>query len=214
MPAVLIKDTKTQYGLVSVAVHWLIAITIIILIPTGVWGHYLPLNQLKSNVLNFHLSLACAIAPFFLFRIYWRLKSGKPKAPKQTQLLDWTAGIVWRVLLLGPAFQLITGPILTWAHKHPIGIIGLIEMNSPYSPTLTRPQLGQIYAVADFFHILVGLTIATALGLHIAGALKHLIIDRDGVLQRMLRPGAEIHAPGAPAGIGKEIGLEGAPAAE
>ena len=210
----LIKDTKTQYGLVSVVLHWIIAVTIIILIPTGVWGHYLPLNTLKANVLNFHLSLACAIAPFFLFRIYWRLKSGKPKAPHQTPVLDWTAGIVWRVLLIGPAFQLVTGPILTWAHKHPIGIIGLIEINSPYSPTLTRPQLGQIYAIGDFFHVLVGLTIASVLALHIAGALKHAIIDRDGVLQRMLRPGAELQTPGAPAPKGDGIGLEGAPAAE
>jgi cytochrome b561 len=205
----LYKDTKDQYGVVSVTLHWIIAVSVIILLCTGTYGFFTTIkNVYRPYVLNFHLSLASTIAVLIVFRFYWRMKYGKPKLPPQKPALDFIAGLVWRLLLIGMLCQLITGPILTWAHKHPIGIVGFLEINSPYPASWTRPELMRIYAVGDFFHALVGFSIAGLVCLHIAGALKHAIIDRDGVLQRMLKPGARAIPKPTP----MPRGAEGAPA--
>jgi cytochrome b561 len=185
----LVKDTKDQYGGVSVFLHWLIAAVVITLLATGTFGFFSGRGAARTNVLDFHLSLAAAVAPFILFRFYWRMKHGKPKLPPQHPALEFAASAVWRILLFGMLCQLVTGPILTWAHNHWVGIMGVIEIPSPYPP-LTPAELARIYAVADFFHALVGFTIAGAVSLHILGALKHGLVDRDGVLRRMLVPGA------------------------
>jgi cytochrome b561 len=38
-------------------------------------------------------------------------------------------------------------------------------------------------------HIWASLALAAIVGLHIAGALKHWLVNRDGVLERIVRPG-------------------------
>src|SRR5258706_8052601 len=78
----LVKDTKTRFGVVSVLLHWYIAATILFLLLTGETMRYLgahgPLRPFRESLAQLHMSFAITAVPFILYRIYSRLRSGKP----------------------------------------------------------------------------------------------------------------------------------------
>lgn len=200
----LIKDTKDQYGLISIVLHWFVALAVITALITGTTAFIAGRGPLRTDLLNFHMSVMSIAAPFVLFRLYWRFKHGKPKLPPQHPIFDRLAAIVWRVLAVGIVLQLFTGPQLAWMHNHPIGIIGFAEWPSPW-PAMSEAAMARIHSVSLVLHMIVGFGIGALLVLHIGGALKHLIIDQDGVFTRMIRPGAravpsqgQTHTPGRP----------------
>jgi cytochrome b561 len=182
----LVKDTKTRFGAVSVALHWYIAASILFLLLTGETMRYLgahgPLRPFRESLALLHMSVAITAVPFILFRIYWRLSSGKPKTHTQHWTFALTADAVWRLLLIAMVCQIITGPSRQLLRPSDLKWFGITLI--PVPPNVTGDYL-------DFFrraHIYGAATIAGLLLLHIGGALKHVVINRDSVLQRILWP--------------------------
>ena len=209
----LIKDTRDQFGIVSIVLHWAIALAVMTLLATGVTAFILGRGALRTNLLNFHLSLASVFIPIILFRVFWRGRNGKPKLPPQHPVLQDAASAVWRLLLIGMTCQLITGPFLSWMHDHPIGIVGLYEIYWPL-PKMSAADNAEAHAMARLFHATIGFTMAVLVSVHIAGALKHAVIDRDGVLLRIIRPGARVASePRQAAAIPEPVALSEIPAA-
>ena len=188
------NDSKDSYGLISIALHWCVALAVILALITGTISFIVGRGPLRTDLLNFHMSVMSIAAPFVLFRLYWRFKHGKPKLPPQHPVLDKAAAVVWRILIVAITLQLLTGPQLAWMHAHPIGIIGFAEWPSPW-PVMAPETMASIHAVSLVIHATIGFSIASLLVLHIGGALNHLIIDRDGVFTRMIRPGARANGP-------------------
>jgi cytochrome b561 len=182
----LVKDTKDRFGLVSVLLHWYIAATILFLIMTGATIHFVgvhgPLRPLRESLTWWHMSFAITAAPFILYRIYWRLHFGKPKTHTQNRFFQFTADAVWRLLLLVVACQVITGPSRQLTRPEALQWFG---------HTVISPQSWMAGNYSDFLrrlHFYGAMTIACLLVLHIGGALKHVIFNRDQVLQRMVWP--------------------------
>jgi cytochrome b561 len=187
----LVKDTETRFGLVSVLLHWYIAATILFLLFSGLTIHYLgahgPLRPLRESLAWWHMSFAITAAPFIFYRIYWRLSHGKPRTYTQHWMFKLTADTVWRLLLIVMACQVITGPSRQLTRPEALQWFGITVvpaqswMGGNYTEYLRR------------LHFYGAATIGCLLLLHIGGALKHLIVNRDRVLQGMLWP----FAPGA-----------------
>jgi cytochrome b561 len=181
----LVKDTKDRFGVISVLLHWYIAATILFLLLSGSTIHYVgvhgPLRPLRESLAWWHMSFAITAAPFILYRIYWRLRFGKPKTHTQHPFFQFTADAVWRLLLLVVACQVITGPSRQLTRPEPLLWFG----HSVIAP--------QAWMVGDTnflrrLHFYGAMTIACLLVLHVGGALKHLIFDRDEVFRRMVWP--------------------------
>ena len=64
----LIKDTRTRFGLISVLLHWYIAATILFLLLSGSGIHFLPvhgpLRPLRQSLTWWHMSFAVTAASF------------------------------------------------------------------------------------------------------------------------------------------------------
>jgi cytochrome b561 len=181
----LVKDTKDRFGLVSVLLHWYIAVTILFLLLSGSTINFVgvhgPLRPLRESLAWWHMSFAITAAPFILYRIYWRLRFGKPKTHTQHPFFQFTADAVWRLLLLIVACQVITGPSRQLTRPEPLLWFG---------HTVIAPQAWMV-ADTNFLrrlHVYGAITIACLLVLHVGGALKHLIFDRDQVFRRMVWP--------------------------
>ena len=182
----LVKDTKTRFGVVSVLLHWYIAATILFLLMTGetmrILGAHGPLRPFRESLALLHMSFAITAVPFILYRICWRLRYGKPKTHTQHWTLALTADTVWRLLLVAMVCQIITGPSRQLLRPEALKWFGF---------TLIPVQRGLTGDYLEYFrraHIYGAATIATLLVLHVGGALKHWVIDRDQVLQRILWP--------------------------
>ncbi|MEM1161453.1 MAG: cytochrome b/b6 domain-containing protein, partial [Pseudomonadota bacterium] len=60
-------------------------------------------------------------------------------------------------------------------------VFGLFEMPDPFQPG--SEELSKFFGAVHFY---TGLGLTLILGAHIAGALKHAIVERDGVMRRMI----------------------------
>ena len=78
--------------------------------------------------------------------------------------------------------MLLSGPIMVWSKGYPINIFGLISLPSPLG------KMETLHEVMEALHKLGAKLLFFAFILHMLGVLKHLIIDRDNTLKRMLVP--------------------------
>lgn len=175
------RDSKGGYGLASIVLHWLTALLIVALLAVAIYADSLPRDE--GRPLRFlHVSLGLLFIPAYLVRLYWRVRSGHPKTHYGSRLVTFWGEITWRVLLLAPAIMIATGPFLSWLHGRPLSFFGLFDIASPIAKDHDfRVTLAEV-------HTFVGYTILAFLALHLAGVIKHLAIDKENILRRMIVP--------------------------
>jgi cytochrome b561 len=72
---------------------------------------------------------------------------------------------------------------------HGVAVFGIEVVARNPDPADPSSALAHNEAMASFFHFVhhwVGYLLIGALALHVSGALKHHLIDKDGTLRRML----------------------------
>ncbi|MEC8575106.1 MAG: cytochrome b/b6 domain-containing protein, partial [Pseudomonadota bacterium] len=131
---------------------------------------------------SLHKTLGLALFATALLRILWALRQPKPAPLHPDRKAEVLAAEVVHWLLYG---SLVLAPLSGWIHH--AATTGYAPIWWPFGQDLLFVPKSQ--AVADVFgglHWLFVWTLAAALGLHIAGALKHQVIDKDATLARML----------------------------
>ncbi len=180
----LSNNTKS-YGLVSILLHWLVALTIFGLFGVGFWmvdlGYY---DTWYHRAPFLHKSTGIILFGVMLLRILWRLMSPPPKAPANHQ--TWEKRLahgVHHLLYLMIFIILVSGYLISTADGHPIDVFGWF--NVPALPVQFDNQADLSGLVHEYMaYALMGLVV-----LHLAGAIKHHLVDRDVTLKRMLKPG-------------------------
>lgn len=147
----------------------------------AVWPLGLLLKYFKDDVkLDFYLlheSFGFLVLWLMLLRLGIRLIQGRPA--HQT---DWTgtvSAIVHWLLYFALILMPISGFLATNAHGFPLRWFGFLPV---WSPIGREPQIAPVFSV---IHAATAWLILALVGLHIAGALFHRVIRRDGVFQRM-----------------------------
>jgi cytochrome b561/polyisoprenoid-binding protein YceI len=182
-----LSNTQTRYGAVTKAIHWLMALLILSLIPMGWFAHQLPFEtdaELARKAWLFSLHKTLGVLAFFLavLRIIWAFTQPKPGLLNADKKLEsWAADTVhW--MLYG---AMVVVPLSGWISH--AAAAGFAPIWWPLGQGL--PLVPKSTAVEHFFgalHFVSGRLLILSLVLHIAGALKHHVIDRDATLRRML----------------------------
>ncbi len=193
-----LANTSTRYGLVARVLHWLTAALILTAIPLGLIAHELPFQTdaelaWKAQVMSLHKT--CGVSAFFvaLMRVLWAVTQTRPVPvdPDQRRantLAAWVHGALYAGILIVP----VTG----WLHH--AATTGFAPILWPFGQTL--PFIPQSPALADVFatsHWLFTKVLGLLVVLHIAGAVKHALVSKDGTLARMVR-GRDAGEPGTP----------------
>lgn len=174
-----LANTEDNYGLVARGFHWSIAVLILGLLPVGLFMGGMDNSPFKFEVYAMHKSFGILVFFLGLGLIVWRFISPPPDH------LETHAH--WEVTLAGAAhFWLyvciigmpLSGWLMSSAGEFPVPFFG-IQM--PYLIGKDQELLGLFGQV----HEILGYTLLFVLGLHMAGALKHHVIDRDDTLIRM-----------------------------
>lgn len=175
-----LRNTDHQWGSVAKLFHWTIALLII---GNGIFGLCMDLAHgpmQKINWLALHKSIGLTVLALFLLRVLWRLFNRQPKdepAPRWQRVVAHGMHVLLYALvallpLSGWWFNSIVGK--------PLQFFKLFNL-----PALTdaNPDARHLWhGVHEYlFWFLVLLLV-----LHIAGALKHHLLDRDNTLRRML----------------------------
>lgn len=173
-------NTEDQYGLVAKSLHWLVAVLILALLPIGLFMGGMENSPFKFQVFAMHKSFGLLVFFLGLLRLVWRLfVSPVPDHMETHKYWEVTlarAAHFWLyVCMIGMPFS---GWLMSSAGEYPVPFFGL------QMPALMgkNEQLGHFFKET---HEILGYTLLFILALHIAGALKHHIMDGDETLQRM-----------------------------
>lgn len=176
----------TTYNTVTKSFHWLTALLILLIIPLGVIANGLPFetsDQLATKALVFSAHKTLGVAVFFvaLARIVWAVTQTKPgplHAERKAETL--LAEVIHWVLYI----SLVAVPLTGWIEH--AATTGFAPIWWPFGQSLFFvPKSEALSHAFAGLHWMFGKLMVASILLHIAGALKHHVIDKDATLRRM-----------------------------
>ncbi len=173
------KPDSWHYDALSRRLHWLLALLIISMLSLGFYMISIADDPDSYKYFAWHKSFGLITAVLVLIRILWRT-THKP-APLPSSVAIWQANLAHLMHLMLYACIIIMpamGFLGSSYSKHGVALFGW-----PLPEWATKnPDISQL-----FFNIhgIVAWVLVVLISLHVLAAFKHLIIDKDGVFQRM-----------------------------
>lgn len=174
-----------RYSTVAVALHWLLALVILAMFGAGVYMTDLPFSPQRLKLYNWHKWAGVTFLALTVLRLLWRATHRAPALPAAIAqaMPSWQSRIhhathhlmyvlFFAVPLMGWAYSSAAGFPIVWFGQIPLP--DLLPVNK------------ELAEVIKPLHKYLALALMALAGLHIAAALKHHWVDRDGLLQRML----------------------------
>lgn len=180
------KDTQNTLSPVTITLHWIVGLTMMSLIAVGI---YMTENDAYS-LYPIHKAVGFLIFFVIALRVLWRIKNGWPTPVREYAVVEHKlAKLVHWTLIIGTVLMPISGFLMSSLGGYGVDVFGweLVAKNpNPVNPQEMLPHNAAIAGFAHQIHHWVGELLIVAIVLHIVGALKHHIFDKDGTLRRML----------------------------
>ncbi|MEE4154230.1 MAG: cytochrome b [Erythrobacter sp.] len=167
-----------RYNRVARALHWVIAILVIGNLLTGL------LNDALEDIVRVipaHKAIGMTVLALTILRILWRLTWKHPAYPESVGAWEKSAAravqFVFYFLMLAMP---VSGWIMASAGKYPLSWFGLVDL-----PKLAVTRADPAYLVGREAHEILGWLFVALIALHVGAALRHHLILKDNVLQRM-----------------------------
>ena len=194
-------NNNTKYTNVAIVLHWLIGIAILFMFVLGwfmtelpketpkttsfdifnlgliTWGVEEEQSQ-RSFYFNLHKSVGLSLLMLIILRMYWRFTHRPPAFLNSMKLWEKrlakaTHHSLYLLMFLIP----LSGIIMSAGSKYGIKWFGIKVI-----PGFDDKAIRELFYE---FHEIFGLLLLLILILHILGAVKHSIVDKDGTLRRM-----------------------------
>ncbi len=170
--------------------HWVIGLLIIANLLLGLGHEWVPDSSIRF-VIDTHKSIGITVLGLAIMRILWRLTHRPPSLPTTFQRWEMTVSKITHTLLYLLIFAM---PISGWMHDSawkaapeiPMRLFGLFEwprISAIMNMDAVRKE--ELHGILGEFHEISGYVLIALVVLHIAGALKHQLIDGHPELQRM-----------------------------
>jgi cytochrome b561 len=163
------------YSRASIIIHWVTAILVIALFFTHE-------GDRGSAAMAFHIGGGAIFGLFLLWRVSRRILRGMTDKPDQSAIFNLASQIVIWGFLVAIIIVVISGYFLPWSRGSAIDIFGLFQIPSPIATN------HDFHEIIEKMHNISGQLIVPLFVLHLLGALKHQFIDKDTVMQRMVKP--------------------------
>ncbi|KVV28393.1 hypothetical protein WK78_09630 [Burkholderia cepacia] len=175
------QPNHPTYARFAIALHWSIAILILSNLSIGLYMDTFPHSSPQFNgILFYHASIGSLIFMLTVPRLAWRATHTPPPLPGsvpawQARIAGALHGVLYLLLFLVP----LTGYVHRLAGAHPVSFFGIADL--PMLVSRDEP----LRLLTDALHRALVLTLGLLLAVHVAAALKHKFVDRDGVAERM-----------------------------
>jgi cytochrome b561 len=178
-PPAALATSPARYTTTAIVLHWLLALAIVGTFAVGLYMVSLPFSPQRLKLYNWHKWAGVLILTFSAARLLWRLTHRPPASPPMPA---WQARAAHgaHLALYGLFFAV---PLVGWAYSSaagfPIVLFGVWPL-----PDFV-PVDRELSEALKPWHGWLAKALAAVVVLHVAGALKHHFIDRDGLLRRM-----------------------------
>ncbi len=172
-----------SYSKIAKLLHWSVAILIIGLIAVGLYMEGLDYDGptgTKMQLYGTHKALGVVVLGIMFVRIAWRIASKYPKSLGTHQAWEKILSKIVHGVLYLMAFSMpLSGWAMSSSHGYPVSMFGLFDMPALVEKNEIR---GELFAE---IHEIGGYALIAVIVLHVVGALKHHIIDKDDTIKRM-----------------------------
>ncbi len=169
------------------SLHWLIAFLIFVLFPLGwVMGDFS--GAQKAQAYNLHKSLGIIVLTLMALRIVWRGLSPAPALPSTMAPLERTAAKLGHLALYALLFALpLTGWALISTSSRPSLLFGYIDFPLlPWLGDFSGDEKKSYHEMFEGAHGVLANVLLFFIAAHVAAALRHAVLLKDGVLSRMM----------------------------
>ncbi len=169
----------TRYTRIAIAFHWLMAVMLVVSFSVGLYMADLPFSPQRLKLYNWHKWAGICILTLAALRLLWRLTH---RPPPEVPMPAWQHRVAW--LTHNALYVLFFAvPLVGWAYSSaagfPIVVFGVLPL-----PDFVPKDKALSEAILPW-HGYLAYAMATLVVLHVGGAIKHQLIDRDGLLSRM-----------------------------
>lgn len=178
------NSPEPRYHGVAILLHWVLGAALIAVFALGVYMADLPFSPQRLKLYSWHKWAGVVILLLSMLRLVWRLTHRPPALPARIEqaMPRWQA-IAHHATHHGLYLLFFAVPLIGWAYSSaagfPIVLFGVLPLPDfvPVDQALAE--------LIKPWHQISAFAMAALVLLHVAGALKHALIDRDGLLQRM-----------------------------
>lgn len=181
-----LTNSGRSWGAVARLLHWGMAVLIIAMLVVGVvmvdWPN--AEFEIKFTLYQWHKSFGMLLAALLVLRLVWRWVQPVPAPPPSSSAFTRRAaavshGLLYALMLLLP----LTGYLMvaTSPLEIPTVVFGLVPVPHVLGPD---PALEAVFKTA---HDVLGKLLIAVVLVHVLAALKHALLNRDGIWTRMVR---------------------------
>jgi cytochrome b561 len=178
------EATVTRYHPVAVLLHWLLGLALVGIFALGLYMSDLPFSPERLKLYSWHKWAGIVVFTLSFLRLFWRLTHRPPALPVaiEAAMPAWQR-MAHHATHHGLYLLFFAVPLLGWAFSSaagfPVVLFGLLPL-----PDFV-PVNESLADVLKELHELSAFAMAGLVLLHVAGALKHQLIDRDRLIARM-----------------------------
>lgn len=176
------KNTEDRFGIIAILLHWIMAVMILGLLALGLYMSGLQASPTKSQLYGWHKEVGMLALMLLVVRFTWRICGTTPtlnNLPQWERIASRAAHWAFYAFMFAMP---MTGWLMSSAAGYPVSFFGLFVIPTIISPD---PDQKHLFAV---IHEWIAYGLITTVVLHIAAAWKHFLIDKDNIMQRMLKP--------------------------
>ena len=183
----MLRNSEQNFGLVSILIHWIMALGVFGLFGLGLYMVELTYyDSWYQTAPYIHEGIGVLLALLLLFRIGWRLANPVPAfEPNMSSFEKFAARAAHLGMYALILAIVVSGYFITTAKGDGLNVFDLFEVPAVIS------KIDNLEDYAGEVHFFLAILLIALTGVHSLAALKHHFINKDLTLVRILRPGSE-----------------------
>ncbi|SFM95448.1 cytochrome b [Marinobacter pelagius] len=171
-----VMDAENRYGAVSRAVHWIMAVLLLLMLASEVWFEALEDSISEASLMAWHQSLGLALFGLVLFRGLWRWLNRSRLTPPAHWATMARLGHValYALMILMP----LSGLATSLGEGDPVTFFGWTLSGS-------GPEVAWLEESGEDIHEVLANVLWLMIGVHVAAALAHQYLLGDRIMKRM-----------------------------
>lgn len=174
-----------RYSAVAMLLHWLLAVALVAMFALGIYMTDLPFSPARLKLYNWHKWAGMTVLALSVLRLLWRLTHPAPALPVTIA----SAMPAWQRMAHHSTHHALyllffAVPVLGWVYSSaagfPVVVFGMLPLPDLVAAS---PELADTLKP---LHKLAALAMGALVLMHVGAAVKHQLIDRDGLMHRML----------------------------
>ena len=180
----MMLDTQYRWGSVTRTLHWLMALLILAMFVLGWTAVIYPMSPAKLKLFIWHKSIGLTTGILVLIRIFWRHTNPPPPLPESMPRWEQAASkfshaLLYTCLIIMP----IAGFAASQFTKYGVTYFGMFKIPPMGSPNKV------VYDWLQGVHGFTANILMILVLVHVLAALRHLVIKKDGIFNRMMPGG-------------------------